>query len=594
MKKQNMIFGLLALAGSTILAACGAPESESVGPSPTETERNFAILASDDKGAVTQSGATISLLFKANSEIPYVSLRNGFGFINMIKGARFDDPKNEKFYYRINKEGENFVVTEEHGAKATFDPQNKTVSFTDFDTFSCISDGKTNSPNLISSIRNGVKSLTVSSGSFQPGKAVTFDLKPYTSIDFYRKGEDLYLPFNTFFDMTYHAFETVGLAYNYQNVYLLSHEELSSTKTGKATLSALGKSFYGGPKMATLTDEIKQYHYQEACFNFDYLYGLKKDKGFSSFAAFLEDKGLKNDVLSSDPKVVDSSLRYALSDLVDGHTDGATPSSVYEFGTAIDDVSNINAERRAWIEYGEDLASARKAQGLTPGTYLDERGKAFYISFDSFSTINDAELYGQSATSMNTAVLFNRAYKTLSSDETRAKVDTIVIDLLTNDGGAAEGMMYALCTLLGEVKTVTYSSVSGGENRSTYRADLNLDGKLDDSDVPLINKGYNIVFLNSKSTFSCGNAMPIIAKANNSKVITAGETSGGGACVVRSYFTALASGLSTSGITTIATESGGALTNVDKGIPADIALEANEFFNRAAISDKINQRLNKK
>ena len=70
MKKRNMIFGILALAGSTVLAACGAPESASVGPSSMETERNFAILAASESGGVVQSGANITLLFKANSEIP--------------------------------------------------------------------------------------------------------------------------------------------------------------------------------------------------------------------------------------------------------------------------------------------------------------------------------------------------------------------------------------------------------------------------------------------------------------------------------------------------------------------------------------------
>lgn len=90
------------------------------------------------------------------------------------------------------------------------------------------------------------------------------------------------------------------------------------------------------------------------------------------------------------------------------------------------------------------------------------------------------------------------------------------------------------------------------------------------------------------------NAMPAIAKANSGKVLTAGETSGGGTCVVRPYFTAIGAGVSTSGVTTVATENGGTLSNVEKGVPADIALESAEFFNRTVISEKINQRLNLK
>ena len=88
--------------------------------------------------------------------------------------------------------------------------------------------------------------------------------------------------------------------------------------------------------------------------------------------------------------------------------------------------------------------------------------------------------------------------------------------------------------------------------------------------------------------------MPAIAKDNNAKVMTIGETSGGGACIVRPVFTPLASAMYLSGLQAIATEKDGKLVHVDKGVPADHAIEQSSMFSRSFISAMVNGWLEEK
>ena len=64
------------------------------------------------------------------------------------------------------------------------------------------------------------------------------------------------------------------------------------------------------------------------------------------------------------------------------------------------------------------------------------------------------------------------------------------------------------------------------------KADVNLDGKIDENDVTYGNK-YKFYILTSSYSFSCGNAFPAYARDNGLATIV-GTKSGGGECVVGS------------------------------------------------------------
>ena len=591
---KNLKTILLVLASSCLLASCN--QTPASGPSEAEEIRKTDVLVEDpESDKIVSTEVSLDLLFKAKSEIPYVSIDDGFKFLNYIKAVHFNDKTNKDHFFKVTRENEDYVVADEAGTKVTFSQKNQTIVYDDFDSFLYLGKDATNKPLTLNLVKKDQKALKITKSEYKKGNAVTVNLKSYEGIDLYRYGNSLYLPLVTFNDFFFNVFEYSNLAYNYKDVYVVPYGGLVNTMFGEPMLTTLGNAFFKGPKKATLSAELKNFHLQEACLNFDYLYGLKKEKGFTNFSSFLESKGLKEEVASEDTKKADSALRYALSHLVDGHTLGTITSPLYDWGTATDDASRMNAERAAWIKSNEALADERVTKKTAPlGNHLNEIGKTYYIAFNSFTPLNEDLLYlpatehDESTVMTNTALQFNEAYKYLMKDENKAKINNIVVDIATNDGGASDSLLFALSTLLGEVKTAVYDSLSGAENRTSYKADINLDGVIDDKDVPLISKGYNIVFLDSKATFSSANAMPAIAKYTNSKVMTVGETTGGGTCAVRPSFSALGASLSSSGLATIAVEKNGKLENLEKGVAPDNAIARESLFDRDFIATMIN------
>lgn len=84
-----------------------------------------------------------------------------------------------------------------------------------------------------------------------------------------------------------------------------------------------------------------------------------------------------------------------------------------------------------------------------------------------------------------------------------------------------------------------------------------------------------IVFIDTHFAFSCGNALPVLAKANYPEAVTTiGETTGGGTCVVRDAFTAIGSKYSVSGLQMLSKrDKDNKLVNIEDGVTADIPLD---------------------
>ena len=191
-------------------------------------------------------------------------------------------------------------------------------------------------------------------------------------------------------------------------------------------------------------------------------------------------------------------------------------------------------------------------------------------------------------TSSNTALLFNKLYKDLTSDTYKGTINNIVIDLTANEGGAADGLIYSLSTLIGNVTIDMTNPLSGGHNKQVFKVDMNGDKLIDDNDKSLIELGYNIYFLNSQYSFSSANAMPVLAKLNNNKVTTLGAKTAGGPCSVRTLVTPIGSVISSSSLLTISKLENGKYVNIDGGVNADKELSEDDMLNRNYIKDNIN------
>ena len=106
---------------------------------------------------------------------------------------------------------------------------------------------------------------------------------------------------------------------------------------------------------------------------------------------------------------------------------------------------------------------------------------------------------------------------------------------------------------------------------------------IDEKYVGLVDQGFNVAIM---STFSCGNALPAIAKYSNLKIKTLGETSGGGACVLRSTMSDIGLSYVLSGLVEISVERNGAIVNVGKGVEPDVAIAQSSMFDRSVVSAK--------
>lgn len=594
-KKLFGVLGALALSGITLsaLTACssGAKKVD------VYTSADELVSKIDSK----------EILFKENSTVPYINVEDGAELMSAVRSVNLDD---KKYKVEFKKENNNYVLSNETGAKCVISPEKQTLVFDEYDKFSFIVPEYLN-PLSLGGFKSNDKALKIVSQEYTKGNEVTIDLKPYSKLDVYEKNDKCYLPLSVFNSALFNSTANVNIAYNGKALFIISGETLTRKNLeGETELTALGEKFREGTETGSITEEFALYNYDSMCFEFNYSYGLK-DK-FKSFDEYLSSLGYKSEMITTDPKKIDNYTAIALSYLSDAHTALSTPSNLYKFDDFKVDEEKMNKKISDWYKSGEEYAALRKLLGgFEDGIkYVEDTA---FVTFSEFTDINEDLLYNttsdrslydddftglddgigldfggsESANLSNTAFLFNELYKELNSDEHKLTTKNIVVDVSANDGGSSQGLIYALSTLIGNVHTYMINPLSGARSHQVYKADMNADGKIDDNDKSLADLGYKIYFLDSKYSFSSANAMPAIAKQNNSNVITLGDKTAGGPCAVRYTITPIGAGVNSSSLSTIVKPSGDSFVNIDGGVEADFKLEEAQMVNRQYIADNI-------
>lgn len=593
-KKLIGLVGALALSGITLgaLTACSGGKKTDVYIS---------------NGTLVEKLDSKEILFKENSTVPYINVEDGAELMSVIRSANLDD---KKYKVSFKKENNNYVLSNETGTKCVISPENQTLVFDEYDKFSFIVPENT-SPLSLGVFKSKDKALKIVSQEYTKGNEVTIDLKPYSKLDVYEKNDKCYLPLSVFNSALFNSTANVNLAYNGKALFIISGETLTRKNLeGENELTPLGEKFREGTETGSITEEFALYNYDSMCFDFNYSYGLKNK--FKSFDEYLSSLGYKSEMITTDPKKTDNYTAIALSYLSDGHTALSTPSNLYKFNDFKVDEEKTNKEISDWYKSGEEYAAVRKLiGGFEDGIkYVEDTA---FVTFSEFTDINEDLLYNttsdkslfdddftglddgigldfggsENAKLSNTACLFNELYKELNSDEHKLTTKNIVVDLSANDGGSSQGLLYSLSTLIGNVHTYMINPLSGARSHQVYKADMNADGKIDDNDKSLADLGYKIYFLDSKYSFSSANAMPVIAKQNNSNVITLGDKTAGGPCAVRYNITPIGAGVNSSSLSTIVKPSGDSFVNIDGGVEADFKLEEAQMVNRQYIADNI-------
>ena len=579
MKKNTTM--ILVLVSGLLLPGC----SSSPDISKERIITKDVLATSDDNKEKVEKEGALDLLYKANSEIPYISLKDGLGYINKLRHQVSKDNT-----ISLKQEGDKATYTSTDNAEAIFDIKEQTITYNDFtgllnhiqpykDTYSLFTPDKKSCLHLLEN-------------EYVKGNAYTIDLKKYSQIDIYQHEESFYLPLTTYNDLFLNTTSMVNLVYNFDNVFFLGGDDSFTTKNddGEDVLTPLGKAFYTRKDSnPTVSKEYAEYNYQNICLNFDYFYGVKglKGRNYTTFDSYLSEKGYKEDLLSGDVKKMDAAYAYALSTLRDFHTAVSGFSPLYQFGGLELDIDKYDPVKVKEEKDEETLNTARMFSGATLGFSVDETNRIAYIAFNQFSSVDEKALNKQSWTEEdleNSVTLFAYAYKEIVN-KYLASVDYVAVDLATNDGGAADGLAYMLGILLGKFSIEIQDPCSGAHAKSTYALDINRDGIVNESDISLREYGKQIVFIDTHYAFSCGNALPVLAKLNYpAQVTTIGETTGGGTCVVRPAYTALGSLYNVSGLQMLSKRNGDKLDNIEGGVAADIALDKNYTIDRQRVA----------
>lgn len=580
MKKQ----ATLLMAVSLLLVGCG-------GSVDTTKERiaKIDVITADAEGTVIK-GEPLNVLFKANSEVPYIDLKEGakiFGDVRKslcrgLSGSCEASVSDNKLIYTV-----------ENGSKATFDLANQTLTFEDMDVFFNFTPAY--KPVTVFAPTSTMKAIKVTKQEYQGGKAVTFDLKPYSHLDIYRHGDSLYVPYTVFSDVFLSANESFNLAYNFKDFYYLTPlTPLFANLFGENVPTELGTKYYEeSKKSATVSADYAAFAYDATCFDFDNLYGLKNHKGITNFDTFFSSKGYKQDLLSGDSHKMDNAFAYGLSYLMDGHTAKNATSPLYTYGEGTEVSEKMNPAMVSWLNGGDSFAKEKVKAGIKDGLVIEPTFGGAYISFNEFSALDEDLFYSTLPTdpTSSTPTLFKSAYQTITSSENKDKVKFVCVDLATNDGGAIDSVVYILSMLLGEVFLDNINPLSGAHNRTYFKVDINGDGAIDEKDKSLKELGYKIVFLNSSYTFSSGNALPMFAKENDANIITVGEKTSGGTCSVRHSMSSIGAPFQQSSHLSLARRVGESWGNLENGIEAEVPLQQENMFDRlfigAMIADKI-------
>jgi len=432
--------------------------------------------------------------------------------------------------FNVSSSGTYDYVYTLNNTNATFNILESTITFDNYSKFMQHSSQAT--PCDVLNSGSGFDFLTLDASknmTIYSTNSTVFNLSNY-GIYFVKHGTKYLAPLATLNDvfLSYWGF---SLFTNGSELYF------SSTGPGEFTSSA--KTQYYASTETNRTFDLASFTYRELCFAFDMKYGLKSERGITStFDAFIKSKNLKNDMLSLDGKTACDAFTKFTYELGDCHTSFEGPSSYagsnYSQPSTYDVAPNSRYTKLCENYYKHlDQRSADLSTVYAYETYqyggIDNTAfitfDNFNLNYSSYSKISDQEKYNRLIAG-DTIGLFSYCDLLIKNN---ANLKNLVIDISCNTGGVIGVCSYIASWINGSSAIAMKSAVDGCLSRSTYSADVNLDGTIDSNDV--LRSNINVYLLTSQVSFSCGNLLPNLLK-NNSRVKIIGARSYGGACPV--------------------------------------------------------------
>ena len=406
-----------------------------------------------------------------------------------------------------------------------------------------------------------------------------------------RHGEDVLMPFAAAQNVLGATAMMGVLAYNGEDYFDIvnCYESIYGSASMTAAPNPYANRWFSGPFAARteMSEAYARYNYNSTCLLLDLTYGHREERGIARFDTYLEEQGLKEALLTPDPKDDADSLKTLFNLLFDsGHDAEILSRSIYDseaipgrtevlhslltligydsvgqlqedlepllallmklmknvFGfdpTDENDPANQNAETGPNVS--ELLANSLKMMILKPLSYgknrIDFQGDTCIIYFESFGeNVKRAEsFYTKLPTKADIEEsTFALVWSAFDQIKKAGNIKKVVFDLSNNGGGAAAALISVLGFLSpdGEVEITYQDLVNRNYVSEYYHVDTNLDGNFDDQDG--YGGQYEFYILTSGSSYSCGTALPYFAQKNKLAKIV-GTRPGGGDCVVGFY-----------------------------------------------------------
>lgn len=372
-------------------------------------------------------------------------------------------------------------------------------------------------------------------------------------LDYFSFGGEFYFPLS-FFDITYSYDSGIYFFYNYHAIYSSYNADAFSEVNFKRD----GIRYTVDSEMEEthvdllMPKYLKEYNANMFFYLMNNFYGFKDYiTDFSrsmlnpkpSMAQFCKNHGLYNDLFSSSASVRAQAYSDVLSYLDDNHTAivsangtwGEDSFTRFKYATGCQ-------QRSSWRQ---QLTSGRNSDyerlGKTPGedVIYSSDGKTAMYMFDNFYFGTSEEVFNNDGTvNYESAVKVDTYFNlidTFQKIKARGGVENIVLDISTNGGGVLGTMMKILALISKTDGSVIYYLDEPTKQvvEAISHIDINNDRLYDEEDC--FGDDFNFYILTSDCSFSCANAFPCFAKANESAKII-GQKSGGGECAVSVHF----------------------------------------------------------
>lgn len=398
-----------------------------------------------------------------------------------------------------------------------------------------------------------------------------YGLKIY---QYYNEEEDklqFFLPYSVLLEMFFMSGNTSAYA-DYRGVFYIYTPEQIENDRGQ--LTDLGK-FMAEVKTDEYSKEYATFNYNALCLSMDMSYGLGYMWGCTNgFDEWVEEKGLKSNLLSTKPKVFSNALNEVTDKLMnDGHSSFYTSSpycgfsmTSYGYGSKVIDLSRQI--------YTSQYYRENYVKNFQP--YM-ENGDTAYISFDEFHYNNeDCYSWNTRVTNSDASTYQLISYANRQIKRANSPIKNVVLDMSCNGGGELDSFVFTISWMLGSCKATINDPISGSKGYCNYIADVNFDGKYDDDDNV---SDLNLYLLEGPGTFSGGNYTACYLK-NSGRVTILGQNSGGGSNCVLQRVSANGCLYQISGRYEMCVEKNGKYINTNNGAEPDVKLSYDKIHNR--------------